>query len=69
MWPIEEYDTLGSNVLAVAASAKVIMVSGNPITRSRLEAAGCSVSEFDGSEICLPGAGGPTLPDASLLRA
>jgi N-dimethylarginine dimethylaminohydrolase len=66
--PDEEYDTLGCNVLAVS-HRKVIMVSGNPTTRSRLEAAGCSVMEFDGSEICLPGAGGPTCLTRPVLRA
>jgi N-dimethylarginine dimethylaminohydrolase len=66
--PDEEYDTLGCNVLAVS-HRNVIMVSGNPATRSRLEAAGCSVMEFDGSEICLPGAGGPTCLTRPVLRA
>ena len=66
--PGEEYDTLGCNVLAVAPK-DVIMVSGNPVTRSRLEAAGCRVSEFDPSEICLPGAGGPTCLTRPLWRS
>jgi N-dimethylarginine dimethylaminohydrolase len=65
--PEREYDSLGCNVLAVSPR-NVIMVSGNPITRSRLEAAGCKVSEFDGTEICLPGAGGPTCLTRPLLR-
>jgi N-dimethylarginine dimethylaminohydrolase len=65
--PEEEYGTLGCNILAVSPR-RVIMVSGNPITRSRLESAGCQVSEFDGTEICLPGAGGPTCLTRSLLR-
>ena len=65
--PEEEYETLGCNVLAVAPR-EVIMVAGNPITRSRLEAAGCRVSEFDGTEICIPGAGGPTCLTRPLLR-
>ncbi len=65
--PEEEFDSLGCNVLAVAPR-KVIMVSGNPITRSRLESAGCQVSDFDGREICLPGAGGPTCLTRPLLR-
>ena len=65
--PEEEYDTLGCNVLAVAPR-DVVMVGGNPITRSRLQTAGCRVSEFDGSEICLPGAGGPTCLTRPLLR-
>jgi arginine deiminase len=66
--PEAEYDTLGCNVLAVAPR-QVIMASGNPITRARLQAAGCKVAEFDGAEICLPGAGGPTCLTRPLLRA
>src|SRR5438552_11597987 len=54
--PEEEYDSLGCNILAVS-SRNLIMVSGNPVTRSRLESAHCNISEFDGSEICLPVAG------------
>ena len=65
--PDQEYDSLGCNVLAISPR-NVIMVSGNPITRSRLEAAGCKASEFDGSEICLPGAGGPTCLTRPLFR-
>jgi N-dimethylarginine dimethylaminohydrolase len=65
--PEEEYDTLGCNVLAVAPR-DVVMVGGNPTTRSRLQTVGCRVSEFDGSEICLPGAGGPTCLTRPLLR-
>jgi arginine deiminase len=64
----EEYMTLGCNVLAVAPR-QLVMVAGNPVTRSRLEDAGCSVSEFEGSEICIPGAGGPTCLTRPLLRA
>jgi len=66
--PDEEYGTMGCNVLAVSPR-RVIMVKGNPITRSRLESAGCDVSELDGNEICLPGAGGPTCLTRPLLRA
>src|SRR5204863_7813872 len=65
--PEEEYPTLGCNVLAISPR-NVIMVSGNPITRSRLESAGCKVSEFDGTEICFTGAGGPTCLTRPLLR-
>ena len=66
--PEEEYDSLGCNVLAIAPR-NVIMVRGNPVTRSRLESAGCQVFEFDGSAICLPGAGGPTCLTRPLLRS
>jgi N-dimethylarginine dimethylaminohydrolase len=65
--PDEEYDSLGCNVLAISPR-NVIVVSGNPITRSRLQAAGCRVSEFEGNEICLPGAGGPTCLTRPLSR-
>ena len=66
--PEEEYPTLGCNVLAISPR-NLVMVRGNPITRSRLESAGCKVSEFDGTEICFPGAGGPTCLTRPLLRA
>ena len=66
--PDEEYESLGCNVLALAPR-NIVMVSGNPETRSRIEAAGCRVSEFDGSEICFPGSGGPTCLTRALLRA
>ena len=65
--PDEEYMSLGCNVLA-AAPRQLVMVSGNPMTRMRLEGQGCKVSEFDGSEICIPGAGGPTCLTRPLLR-
>jgi len=65
--PDEEYDTMGCNVLALSPR-DLVMVRGDPITRARLEAAGCRVSEFDGEEICFPGAGGPTCLTRPLLR-
>jgi N-dimethylarginine dimethylaminohydrolase len=65
--PAQEFDTLGCNVLAISPR-NVLMARGNPITKSRLEAAGCTVTEFDGNEICLPGAGGPTCLTRPLLR-
>ena len=57
--PEEENVSLGCNVLAVAPR-ELLMVAGNPLTRSRLQGAGCRVQEFEGTEICFPGAGGPT---------
>jgi arginine deiminase len=66
--PDEEYDSLGCNILAISPR-KLIMVSGNPVTRSRLEAVGCQISEIDGNEICLPGAGGPTCLTRPVLRS
>jgi N-dimethylarginine dimethylaminohydrolase len=55
----EEYDTLGCNVLAVAPR-HALMVEGSPVTRARLQAAGCRVQEFSGKEIVIKGSGGPT---------
>ena len=63
----DEYPTMGCNVLAVAPR-KVVMIRGNSVTRSRLEAAGCTVAEFDGSAICFPGSGGPTCLTRPLWR-
>lgn len=57
--PDSEYDSMACNVLAVAPR-KVIAVSGNPITRSRMEAAGVDVMTYEGSDISIKGAGGPT---------
>jgi len=65
--PDAEYDSMGCNVLAISPR-NVLMIRGNPVTKSRLEAAGCTVSEFDGSEICVPGSGGPTCLTRPLLR-
>jgi len=63
-----EYDTLGCNVLAIAPR-QLVMVAGNPVTRSRFVEARCQVFEFDGSEICLTGSGGPTCLTRPILRA
>ena len=66
--PEEEYSTLGCNILALAPK-KVIMVDGNPKVRSALEKEGVEVSVFDGSEICLKGAGGPTCLTRPIFRS
>jgi N-dimethylarginine dimethylaminohydrolase len=57
--PAGEYGTQACNVLAIAPR-KVLMLAGNPVTRGRLEAAGCEVAEYPGDEISFKGAGGPT---------
>jgi N-dimethylarginine dimethylaminohydrolase len=57
--PDDEFETMGANVLALAPR-RCVMVAGNPRTRARLEAAGASVLEYEGSEISLKGGGGPT---------
>ena len=65
--PKAEFDSLGCNVLTIAPR-DVVMAAGNAVTRARLAAAGCRVTEFDGSEICLPGSGGPTCLTRPILR-
>ena len=57
--PDEEYESMGCNVLAIAPK-KVIMLSGNLITEQRLKDADVEVHTYDGSEISIKGAGGPT---------
>jgi N-dimethylarginine dimethylaminohydrolase len=66
--PPPEFETLGCNVLAIA-EREVLMVAGNPMTRTRLERAGVTVHEFAGGEICLKGGGGPTCLTRPLVRA
>ena len=57
--PEEEFATMGPNVLALAPR-KCLMVEGNPVTRRRLEEAGCEVLTYRGREISLKAEGGPT---------
>lgn len=65
--PDDEFDSMGANVLAIAPR-RCVMVSGNPVTRARLEQAGAEVMEYEGSEISLKGGGGPTCLTRPLLR-
>jgi dimethylargininase len=65
--PDEEFETMGSNVLALAPRA-ALAVEGNPETRRRLERAGVEVEVYEGAELS-KGDGGPTCLTAPLLRA
>ncbi|MGC4377228.1 arginine deiminase family protein [Fictibacillus sp. Mic-4] len=65
--PKNEYDTLGSNVLALAPR-KCLMLTGNRETKSMLEAEGAEVFEYEGEEISLKGTGGPTCLTSPLYR-
>ncbi|MFT4603823.1 MAG: N-dimethylarginine dimethylaminohydrolase [Rhodothermales bacterium] len=65
--PDEEYDSLGCNVLAVAPR-ECVALGGNPMTKRRMEAAGCQVLTFKGAEICRKGLGGPTCLTRPLVR-
>jgi len=55
----DEFESMGSNVLALAPGHCVI-TKGNPQTRDALRKAGCQVSEYPGAEISAKGGGGPT---------
>ena len=65
--PDEEFDTMGTNVLAIGPR-RCVMVAGNPVTRRRLEQAGAHVVEYEGSEISFKGGGGPTCLTRPLVR-
>jgi N-dimethylarginine dimethylaminohydrolase len=65
--PDEEFDTMGTNVLALAPR-RCLMLAGNPRTRTALERAGAEVTEYEGREISVKGAGGPTCLTRPLRR-
>lgn len=65
--PDAEFDSMGTNVLALAPG-RVLMLAGNPITKQRLEADGVEVLTYDGSEISANRQGGPTCLTRPILR-
>ena len=65
--PNEEYESMACNVLALAPK-KCIMMSGNPKTKKLLESNNVEVFTYDGSEISLKGAGGPTCLTRPIYR-
>jgi N-dimethylarginine dimethylaminohydrolase len=66
--PHEEFETMGTNVLALGPR-DCLMLAGNPQTRNALERAGARVREYMGNEISVKGAGGPTCLTRPLARA
>jgi dimethylargininase len=66
--PEEEFMTMGPNVLALSPG-KCIMLEGNPITKGRLEEAGCTVMTYKGNEISLKAEGGATCLTRPIWRA
>ena len=66
--PAEEFPTMATNVLALAP-ARCLMLEGNPVTRRRLEQAGCEVLTYRGQEISLKAEGGPTCLTRPIWRA
>ena len=65
--PGPEFETMACNVLALAPRL-CVMLEGNPVTQWRLEEAGVKVRLYQGNEISIPGAGGPTCLTRPLLR-
>ena len=65
--PEDEFDSQATNVLAIAPG-QVLALEGNPITRKRLELAGCEVETYFGEEISLNRFGGPTCLTRPILR-
>ena len=66
--PDEEFETHGCNVLALAPM-RVLVCAGSPVTRTRLQAAGCDVLVYTGDELSHNRAGGPTCLTRPILRA
>jgi len=64
--PDDEFETLATNVLALAPRVALV-VDGNPETRRRLERAGVEVLAYEGTELS-KGDGGPTCLTCPLLR-
>ena len=65
--PGEEFESMGSNVLALAPRV-ALAVDGNPRTRERMERAGVEVLTYRGEELS-KGDGGPTCLTRPLLRS
>jgi dimethylargininase len=66
--PDDEFETMGTNVLALGPRV-ALALHGNPVTRARLTAAGVEVLVYEGRELSLKGDGGPTCLTMPLLRA
>jgi N-dimethylarginine dimethylaminohydrolase len=66
--PDEEFESMGTNVLALSPRV-CVMVKGNPRTRAALEKSGATVHEYEGNEISLKGGGGPTCLTRPLARS
>ena len=65
--PDDEFETMGSNVLALGPR-KALALDGNPVTRRRMEQAGVDVAVYSGKELSLKGDGGPTCLTRPLHR-
>jgi N-dimethylarginine dimethylaminohydrolase len=65
--PDQEFETMGTNVLALAPG-RCLMLRGNALTRAALERAGLDVIDYAGDEISVKGAGGPTCLTRPIVR-
>lgn len=65
--PDEEFESMACNVLALGPRF-CLALEGNPITRRRMEKAGCDVRLYKGREISIKGMGGPTCLSRPLIR-
>jgi dimethylargininase len=65
--PEEEFPTMGPNVLALAPR-RCLAIEGNPVTKERLQAAGCEVLIYRGEELSLKAEGGATCLTRPILR-
>jgi N-dimethylarginine dimethylaminohydrolase len=65
--PDEEFESMGTNVLALAPRV-ALALDGTPVTRDRLVAAGVEVLVYEGRDLSLKGDGGPTCLTMPLLR-
>jgi N-dimethylarginine dimethylaminohydrolase len=66
--PEAEYTTMGPNVLALAPR-RCLAIEGNPVTKQRMEAAGCEVLTYRGRELSLKAEGGATCLTRPVLRS
>jgi dimethylargininase len=66
--PDEEFETMGSNVLALGPR-RALALEGNDETRRRMERAGVDVVTYRGDHISRLGDGGPTCLTRPVLRA
>jgi len=66
--PEEEFPTMGPNVLALAPR-RCLAIEGNPVTKERLQTAGCDVLTYRGEELSLKAEGGATCLTRPILRS
>ena len=65
--PDEEFLSMAPNILALAPRHG-LMLDGSPVTRARLERAGCEIQTYVGKEVSLKAEGGPTCLTLPLER-